>query len=253
MRQRYRLRGRFRLTERRNGKAQQRRRHLFHGNMSFHILIPVTNVEKFRNFSLIAKAIESDADMNEPEPIAKSRIRDKDLLGRFRGGDRDAFTVLYRGHSPAVYRFALLMTGDEVKAADVTQDVFVWLLDHSAKFDPERGELGSFLTGVTRKFLQRRGGEERRWMPLEDVFAAVDGDRERDAESDADMLRRAIAALPATYREVVVRCDLEGRSYEETAALMECAVGTVRSRLHRARALLSRKLEPERKAERCAI
>ena len=69
------------------------------------------------------------------------RIRDRDLLKRFRAGDRDAFTQLYRENQRAVFRFALLMTGDEPRAAEATQDVFVWLIHHPEKFDPERGEL----------------------------------------------------------------------------------------------------------------
>jgi len=53
----------------------------------------------------------------------------------------------------------------------------------------------------------------------------------------------AVRELPAGYRDAVVLCDLEERSYEEAARLMGCAVGTVRSRLHRARALLTAKLQ----------
>jgi hypothetical protein len=59
---------------------------------------------------------------------------------------------------------------------------------------------------------------------------------------DAESLRKAIALMPLRYREVVVLCDLESRSYEEAAALLDCAVGTIRSRLHRGRELLMRKL-----------
>jgi RNA polymerase sigma-70 factor (ECF subfamily) len=58
-------------------------------------------------------------------------------------------------------------------------------------------------------------------------------------------LLQAIAALPLRYREAVALCDLEGKSYEEASVILECPVGTVRSRLHRARGLLARKLEPE--------
>jgi RNA polymerase sigma-70 factor (ECF subfamily) len=178
--------------------------------------------------------------------------RDSELLKRFRGGDRDAFTALYRTHQAAVFRFALLMTGDHAKAAEVTQDVFVWLIHHSGKFDPARGELGSFLAGVTRKFLLRRRGQEMRWEPLDESLAVADCANDREA---AEALRRAVLALPEKYREVVVRCDLEEKSYEEAAGLIGCAVGTVRSRLHRARGLLARKLEKqvERRQEKCPV
>ena len=59
-----------------------------------------------------------------------------------------------------------------------------------------------------------------------------------------EAVRKAILSLPAKYREVVVLCELQDVSYEETAEILGCAIGTVRSRLHRARALLFAKLRP---------
>jgi RNA polymerase sigma-70 factor (ECF subfamily) len=181
-----------------------------------------------------------------PKTYGQDRSQwDRDLLRRFRAGDRDAFTAIYRTHQVCVFRFARLMTGDPMKAAEVTQDVFVWLIHHPDAFDPERGELSGFLVGVARKFLKRRFSEERRWVPLETDVAAppVESNAESDGDGhDAEALRQAIAVLPVRYREVVALCSLEGKSYENAAAILDCAVGTVRSRLHRARALLARKL-----------
>jgi RNA polymerase sigma-70 factor (ECF subfamily) len=171
-----------------------------------------------------------------------------ELIRRFREGDRDAFTTLYRLHHPPVFRFALHMTGDRPKAEEVTQDVFVWLIHHAGNFDPARGELGAFLLGVTRRFLQRRYASERRFVPFEKSHDRAEP--ENSGEPDTEDLKRAILTLPPRYREAVVLCDLEGKSYEEASALLECALGTVRSRLHRARALLARKL---RVAEGCAV
>src|SRR4051812_22931747 len=107
---------------------------------------------EYWNFEQELPAIGTDASM------PKSPDRDIDLLRRFRAGDRDAFTLLYRAYEAGIFRFATLMTGDPAKGAEVTQDVFVWLIHHAEKFDPARGELGSFLMGVARKFLQRRRG-----------------------------------------------------------------------------------------------
>jgi len=192
--------------------------------------------------------------------------RDSNLVERFRSGDREAFACVYRAHSPAVYRFALHMLADAHKADEVTQQVFVWLIHHAGAFDPSRGELGPFLIGVTRKMLQRHWNGERRWVPLEAVPEPGTGyaaGPEPDV-SDAVRLRAAIAALPERYREAVVLCDLQEQSYEGAAAALGCAVGTVRSRLHRARGLLMRKLRgagvppsggveevEERERERC--
>jgi len=209
-------------------------------------------VAPFWNYPGAARAIRADANMPEPS------IRDGDLMKRFREGDREAFTLLYRAHQNAVFRFAMFMTGDHAKAADVTQDVFVWLIHHAGNFDPARGELGAFLAGVARKFLQKRRGDDLRWVQLDEGMLAVGPANRREGKdddaSDSDALRLAILALPEKYREVVVRCDLEEKSYEEAAVVIGCAVGTVRSRLHRARGLLARKLEKQtgKKAEKCS-
>lgn len=101
--------------------------------------------------------------------------------------------------------------------------------------------MSGFLVGVARKFLKRRFSDEQRWVPLETDIAAPSAESDADLH-DAEVLRQAIAALPVRYREVVALCSLEGKSYEDAAAILDCAVGTVRSRLHRARALLARKL-----------
>jgi len=190
-----------------------------------------------------ANAIRVAGRMPEAE-----RTRDRDLLKRFHAGDRDAFTEIYRVHHKPVFRFASMMTGDGLKAAETTQDVFVWLIHHPGDFDPKRGELGAFLVGVARKLLKRRYTEEKRWVALEESGAdpvtlpTVDDHTGDQREEDAVRLRQAIAALPERYRAVVVLCDLQEKTYEQAAVVVECAVGTVRSRLHRARALLARKL-----------
>lgn len=107
----------------------------------------------------------------------------------------------------------------------------------------------------------RRWHDERRWVPLEEADMHADGvaeGKERPHESRVNRLRELIAALPGRYREVVVLCDLEGRTYESAASILECAVGTVRSRLHRARELLARKFEAdkekgERQRQECGV
>jgi RNA polymerase sigma-70 factor (ECF subfamily) len=187
-------------------------------------------------------------------PDPHSAAGDRDPLARFRAGDREAFTLIYRLHSPAVFRFAMHMTADRMKASEITQDVFVWLIHHPGNYDASRGELGAFLIGVARKFMLRLLRNERRWVPLNEAgkafctpAAAPSGD------SHTAWLREAIAALPVRYREVVVLCDLEGHTYEDAAAALDCAVGTVRSRLHRARELLGRKLQSRKETQGCRV
>jgi RNA polymerase sigma-70 factor (ECF subfamily) len=180
------------------------------------------------------------------------RRADRDLVRRFRDGDREAFLGLYRAHSPSVFRYALHMTGDRIRAEEITQDVFVWLIHHAAEWDEARGDLGAFLGGVARKLLLRQQRDDRRWAPLQDSAAATNGFAGAlEREQEAAELRKAIGALPLQYREIVVLCDLQSKSYEEAAVIQQCAVGTVRSRLHRARGLLARKLQGIREGQKC--
>jgi RNA polymerase sigma-70 factor, ECF subfamily len=191
--------------------------------------------------------------MGEPE-----RRSDRDLLLQFGKGDRDAFTTLYRAHFPAVFRFAFYMTGDRIRAGEITQDVFVWLVHHPGDFDADRGDLPAFLGGVARKFVHRRLQNEKRWLPLDETAIARregPGDTEfaRGLEHRQDVaeLRKAIATLPERYREAVVLCDLQEKSYEQAAHELGCALGTVRSRLHRARELLIRKFQWKKEGQKC--
>jgi RNA polymerase sigma-70 factor (ECF subfamily) len=186
--------------------------------------------------------------MGEPD-----HTTDGELVERFRAGDREAFATLYRAHFAAVFRFAFYMTGDRTRAGEITQDVFVWLIHHAAGFDARRGDLAAFLGGVARKFVRREERRERRWLPLDgtDPPARESDFAGMEREQEAAQLRKAIAALPAQYREAVVLCDLEGKSYDEAACAMQCAIGTVRSRLFRARELLARKLQWRREGQRC--
>jgi RNA polymerase sigma-70 factor (ECF subfamily) len=181
---------------------------------------------------------------------------DRDLLRRFCGGDRDAFTSLYRAHFPAVFRFALYMTGDRIHAGEITQDVFVWLVHHPGDFDPGRGDLPAFLGGVARKLLHRRQQAGRRWLPLDEAaLAPASGGAELirglEKRQDVEELHKAIAALPERYREAVVLCDLQEKSYQQAAEELGCALGTVRSRLHRARELLVRKFQWKKEGQKC--
>jgi len=186
--------------------------------------------------------------------MAEAASSDDELVRRFRSGDREAFAALYRANYPAIFRFAWHMSGDRSEALEITQDVFVWLIHHPDDYEPQRGTLAAFLSGVARKMLRRRRQAGLRWVALDEArTGGADPAADFDRAQDAAFLRQAIRALPVKYREAIVLCDLEGKSYQEAAAALECAAGTVRSRLHRARALLARKLERRREGLRCAV
>ena len=174
-------------------------------------------------------------------PVPKSN--DRELVNRFRNGDRDAFSAIYRAHHAAVFRFALYLTGDRERAGEVTQEVFVWLVHHPSAFDPERGDLPAFLGGVARQMLRRHRREQQRWLPLDETAAGAAPPPEIAASEEAAELWSAVATLPERYRETVILCDLEEMSNEQAAEVLGCAVGTIWSRLHRAHELLQRKLQ----------
>ena len=185
---------------------------------------------------------------------AKNDLSDNDLLRLMLGGDEDALAQLYRRRQGSVYRFALQMSGSKTIAEDVTQEVFLFLMREGHVFDPARGAVGAFLLGVARNHVLRRLRVEHLLAPLGDdseedstVFPATADFCPLDDLTRAETIesvRRAVLSLPPKYREVVVLCELQDVSYVETAEILGCAIGTVRSRLHRARAVLLAKLRP---------
>jgi RNA polymerase sigma-70 factor (ECF subfamily) len=187
--------------------------------------------------------------------------RDDVLLRRAAKGDQDSFTLLYRRHQAALYRFALRMTGNSWAAEEVVQDVFMTLMRQPKKYDASRGPVGAYLFGITRNRVMKHIERLPREVSLEEQNgngshakeSAVNGftpahwaeQQERSAR-----VRAAVLELPAEFREAVVLCELEELSYEEAAQLSCCPIGTIRSRLHRGRALLLAKLEILRDAPR---
>lgn len=180
--------------------------------------------------------------------------RDDLLLRRAGKGDEDAFLVLYRRHQAALYRFALRMTRNAWAAEEIVQDVFMTLMRDPKKYDATRGTLGGFLYGIARNRVMKHLERLPREIPLEEKNEDGTGTGIvlQDASTPATQAEKherseqvwsAVLELPAEFREVVILCELEERSYEEAAQLAGCPIGTIRSRLHRGRALLMARLE----------
>jgi RNA polymerase sigma-70 factor (ECF subfamily) len=172
---------------------------------------------------------------------------DEDLFRRLAEGDEEAFTLLYRRWQGPIFRFGLRMSGSLTLAEDVTQEVFMALVSGGGRYDPDRGSLASYLFGVAKNQVRRRFEKERPYVAIpqgedEPAVGAEHLLEELDRTERVRRVREAVLALPAHYREVVVLFDLQLLSYQETADALGCAVGTVRSRLHRARALLLARL-----------
>ena len=178
-----------------------------------------------------------------PESVTPS---DHDLLRGLKAGDEEAFTALYRRWQGPVYRYALRVSASPALAEDVVQEVFMALLRRSEGYDPRRGELSSYLHGIARNVARRRLERERGLQPLGDEAGPDDPLAELARRERRDLLWDGLLALPLHYREAVVLCDLQGLSYEEAATALGCAMGTVRSRLHRGREQLASRLRAAR-------
>lgn len=167
------------------------------------------------------------------------------------GGCAESFAALYDRRQGGVYRFALRMTGSEAFAEDVTQDVFLALVREGCQFDSSRGSFKSYLYGMARHRVLRRLERERAHVAIDEgeggAFeelpnAADDPFADLAREELVGLIRQAVLSLPPHFREVIVLCHLQEMNYAEAAEVVACPVGTVRSRLARAREMLTGKL-----------
>ncbi|MGA7294304.1 MAG: RNA polymerase sigma factor [Terriglobales bacterium] len=190
-------------------------------------------------------------------PLELSTRSDAELLRLAVAGEEQAFLLLYGRLKTGIFRYAFYMTSSKVNAEEVTQEVFITLLKESHNYRQDRGGLAAFAFGIARNFVRRIERRERRYEALPEDTTLVTLSGKLISESDAlpaQMIRTelvegvqaAVASLPDHYRQVVVLCDLCEFSYVEAASRLHCAVGTIRSRLSRAHALLAEKLRPLR-------
>ncbi len=185
---------------------------------------------------------------------------DAELLKLSLSGEETAFRLLYERLKTGIFRYAFYMTNSRSSAEEVTQEVFISLLKEGRNFREEKGEVAGFAFGMARNFVRRIERRERPYsaLPAGDDFEKLSGARAADREAlPGQMIRNelvervqsAIASLPDHYRQAVVLCDLCDFSYEQAASRLGCAVGTIRSRLNRAHALLAHKLKPLRNSQ----
>ncbi len=178
------------------------------------------------------------------------RANDDTLIAGIAAGRPEALTALFRRRQGDIYRFALHMSGTPALADDVTQDVFLIVMRDAARYELGRSSVTAWLCGIARNCVRHRLDRDARLESLaatsedDGVLPAVQPDPlgELSRVERIAMLRRAVLALPVRYREVVVLCDLEELTYADAADALDCAIGTIRSRLHRARAMLATRL-----------
>jgi RNA polymerase sigma-70 factor (ECF subfamily) len=169
------------------------------------------------------------------------------LLRRASEGDEAAFGALYSRYQRQIFHYAARMCGIAA-GDDVVQETFLAVLRQGGRFDPAKGTVGAYLYGIARHHVIRRLDRQGVTLsePVEmaaDAIAPQDTPLETmDRERTIGIVRQAVQSLPPAYREVVALCDLQEMDYATVAQVIQCPIGTVRSRLHRARGLLLRKL-----------
>jgi RNA polymerase sigma-70 factor, ECF subfamily len=184
--------------------------------------------------------------------------KDDRLLRKVANGNLDALAFLYERHGDLVYRFAIRLSGDRTTAEEVTQDVFIAVIRQADSFDSTRGQFSTWLCGIARNLIWTRAGLSQRWQPMDSLedephTEAVDDDPVAvlDRAQAVAIVREGLERLPPHFKEVIVLCEFEELSYEQAAGILRIPVGTVRSRLHRAKRQLASELRPtlEKKEE----
>lgn len=194
---------------------------------------------------------------SRPKIRSEDSTFDVQLVNRLKRREKGAFLELYDHFSHAVYRFLLHMTGSVAVAEELTQEVFVCILDALAnlkfeRFDPEQGSLEGYLLGIARNLARKEIKRNLRTVPLDPLLEnSAESSLFYDSETEPRVLetillrmeqsrlQSAILQLPPHYRETIVLCALNEKSYQEAAKILGCSEGTISSRMTRAKALLA--------------
>jgi len=194
---------------------------------------------------------------------------DEALILRLKQRQSSAFLELYERYGSTIYRYLMHMTGSITLAEELTQEVFVVILDAMTtphplgSFDPARGTLEGYLLGIARNLARMERRRNQRLESFDELSEHMDwsklfGNISSTASSwdyisalstrnELRLLQRYILELPEHYRAVVVLCVLQEKSYRDAAAILKCPANTIASRLSRAKALLSAKLQMTRR------
>jgi RNA polymerase sigma factor (sigma-70 family) len=182
------------------------------------------------------------------KPVSQTNV-DAECMARLAAGDSTALRLLYERHGRALLRFSAAMCRSRQAAEDMVHDTFVALLREPVRFDPAQGTVYGYLCGVLRHRVSRLYRQEKRWVPMDTDDDSLEpaGDLPSPVDTIARseitaVFRRALLELPLPHREIIAHCDLEELPYATVATILGVPVGTVRSRLHRARALLTIRL-----------
>jgi RNA polymerase sigma-70 factor, ECF subfamily len=173
-----------------------------------------------------------------------STLSDADVVKRVRAGEHAMFEILMRRHNQQLYRAARAILKDEHEVEDVMQQAYINAFTHLHQFE-ERSQFSTWLTRIT---LNEAFGRRRKMRPAEDTGESMDTIRspqpDPERQAYAEELRRvledAVDTLPDSYRTVFMLRDIEGLSTQETGDGLGLGEEAVKTRLHRARAMIRR-------------
>ncbi|HHY47252.1 MAG TPA: sigma-70 family RNA polymerase sigma factor [Firmicutes bacterium] len=174
------------------------------------------------------------------------------------GGSIEEFERLVRKHGKAIYNLAYRLTGDREEARDLAQEALV-----RAYRSFDRFRLGSSFEKWLYRIATNVYIDRLRKLPrvkiesLDETLNTNEGQMSREVPDDSagpeelveiselhEAIQKAIQSLPEEYRLAVILCDVQGFSYEEISGILQCSIGTIRSRIHRGRRLLRERLLP---------
>lgn len=172
---------------------------------------------------------------------------DFSLIDRFTQGDQEAFAMLVKKYQDYAFNIAYSLAGTHHGAEDIAQEAFVKVYQNISSFERK----SSFSTWLYRivinsayNYIKRQKkytGLEYDPQPLDARKISLERLEHKDKQ---DIIKRSIEKLPFKYRTVLVLKDIEGLSYFDIARVLQCSIGTVESRLSRARVMLKKILEP---------
>lgn len=185
-------------------------------------------------------------------------ISERLLIERCKRGERDAFDTLIRAYEKRVYNLAYRLSGHYDEANDISVDAFIRVFQAIKMFRGEANFSTWLFRIVTNVYFDRRKRmQNKQHLSLEEYIELEENSVARQIEDPSptpdkiaelnersDLLQQAIQSLPDYQRVMIVLYHKEGLSYEEIAAVLSMKIGTVKSRLNRARLMLREKLEP---------
>jgi RNA polymerase sigma-70 factor (ECF subfamily) len=196
-----------------------------------------------------------DMPMLAREQIIVSTLPDRDIVRRVRGGESALFEILMRRHNQRLYRVARAVVKNESEVEDVMQQAYIKAFTHLNQFE-ERAQFSTWLTQIAlreafsrRRKLRRIEATVRQpWSAEQDrsdvmeAFASPQAGPEHQAYARelSGLLEAAVDSLPEMYRTVFMLREIEGLTTSETAESLELGEEAVKTRLHRARAMIRR-------------